>query len=266
MQPLDNPLQAPLQTSPNGRRPELQPFLQQRPDVKHPGSPVQADHVHIYAVTSFQIRGCKKMVHQRCQFHSVRSGFDHQAGRVFVIRFVAQIADQRQLFSIHLRRDLLQNLRTGDLIGQRVDYDVAIFTRPGCPLPHGSRTGLVDLPDLLFRGYDFGVSGVIRSLDMLAQFGQRGAGRLQQPDAGRHHLPDVVRRNIRRHSDGDPGAAVQQHVGQARRQGPGLIQCTVEVGRPIHGPLSQLVEQGIGVPCQSGFRVPHGGKRFGVVG
>ena len=74
-----------------------------------------------------------------------------------------------------------------------------------------------------------------------------------------------MRRNIGRHADGNPHRAIQQDIGQARRQQHRLFEGSVEVIDPIHRALTQFAQQGLGIGGQAGFRITHRGERFRVI-
>ena len=54
--------------------------------------------------------------------------------------------------------------------------------------------------------------------DVLHQVGDREVGVLDQRQRRVDHLAEVVRRDVGGHADGDAAGAVDQHVGEARRQ------------------------------------------------
>ena len=81
----------------------------------------------------------------------------------------------------------------------------------------------------------------VRALDPQQELPEQlvvlGLGVLQQPlDAG-GDLPQVVRRDVRRHADGDAGGAVDEQVREAARQDERLTGATVVVGPEIDGVL-----------------------------
>ena len=66
-------------------------------------------------------------------------------------------------------------------------------------------------------------------------------------NGGRDHLIEVMRRNVRRHPDGNTRGAVQQQIGHLSRQYRGLFKGAIEIRLPIHGSLTELREQYLGV-------------------
>ena len=182
-----------------------------------------------------------------------------------MIGLVAQILHHGQLPGLHLGGDLFQHPGRRDPIGQLGDHHLPLLPLVDRPQPQGAVAGLVDFGNLLPGGDDLPTTGKIRSRDMLAQFLHRGIGCLQQMDTGRHHLPGVMGGNIGGHPHGDPGGAVEQQIGQPGRQHQGLFQGAVEVGGPVNGPLAQFRQQHLGIGCQPGFGIAHGGKGLGIV-
>ena len=91
------------------------------------------------------------------------------------------------------------------------------------PLPDGAhfyrtRTAEVHGKQVPARRNDLRLGRKVRPLNILQQFLGRTPRRLQQPDARGGDLPEVMRRNIRRHAHGNARSPVQQDIGQARRQ------------------------------------------------
>ena len=105
----------------------------------------------------------------------------------------------------------------------------------------------------------------VRPLHELHQLRGGGLGLLEQVDAGVGHLAQVVRRDVGGHADGDPRGAVQQQVGQARRQEHRLLERAVEVGGPVDGAVRELPEQHVGVLGELRLGVAHGGEGLRVI-
>ena len=88
---------------------------------------------------------------------------------------------------------------------------------------------------------------------------------VDQVDAGRHHLAQVVGQDVGRHADGDARRAVQQDVRQPGGERDRLAQGPVEVGHPLGRAHLELGEQHVSVGRQAGLRVAHGREVLGVV-
>ena len=79
-------------------------------------------------------------------------------------------------------------------------------------------------------------------------------------------LAEVVRRDVGRHADGDAGGAVDQQVGNARRQHHGLLERLVVVGDEVDGLLVEVGEQFAGDARHADLGVTHGRRRIAVDG
>ena len=86
---------------------------------------------------------------------------------------------------------------------------------------------------------------------------------VDQGDRRRDRLLEVVRRDVRRHADGDAGGAVDQQVREARRQDERLLLLPVVVGPEVDRVGVEVAQHLARDRGQPGLRVPHGGR--GVV-
>ena len=126
-------------------------------------------------------------------------------------------------------------------------------------------TGLVGLADA-GPAADEGAGGEIRATDVGHQF-VYGDGRvLHQGDQAVDHLGEVVRRDLGGHANGDALGAVDQDVGDARRQDRGLEQGVVVVGNKIDRLLVQVADQFLVEPGHARLGVAHGRGRVAVHG
>ena len=69
----------------------------------------------------------------------------------------------------------------------------------------------------------------------LHHFFQRRVGLFDQQDRGVDDFAQIVRRNVRRHADGDAARAVDQQIRDARRQHHRLFARLIEVRNEIDG-------------------------------
>ena len=104
----------------------------------------------------------------------------------------------------------------------------------------------------------------IRARDVLHQGGDREARIVDQRDARRHDLAEVVRRNVGGHADRDAGGAVDQQVRHARRQDDRLFLLAVVVVDEVDGLLVDVREQLRGQRRHAALGVPVGGRRVAV--
>ena len=114
---------------------------------------------------------------------------------------------------MHLGRDLFQHLAGRHLVRQRLDHDLARFHIPHGPEANTAIAGFIDLADLFRRCHDFRFGRVVRSWNVFHQFGNAGAGFVQQLDTGVYDFARIVRRYVGRHADGDTGGTVEYDVG-----------------------------------------------------
>ena len=87
---------------------------------------------------------------------------------------------------------------------------------------------------------------------------------LDQADDAVDDLPHVVRRNVRRHADGDPGRAVDEQVRVGSREDRRLFGGLVEVRDEVDGFLVEIAHHLFGQRLETGFRVAVGRRRIAV--
>jgi hypothetical protein len=127
MEAVDDFIETELQTPAHGRRAELQPFDQKRSQIFDLRALIDADHIEVNAVVLLEIGRREQVQHNGVNIDAVRFGHNNDARRIFVIRFVAQIDDHRQLFLLHLRGDLLEHLGARNLKRQRRHNNLVAF-------------------------------------------------------------------------------------------------------------------------------------------
>ena len=110
------------------------------------------------------------------------------------------------------------------------------------------------------------LGGEIRPLDVLHQVVETGIGVVQHADAGADDLPQVVGRDVGGHAHGDAAGAVDQEVGEAAGQDPGLLPALVKVGVPVHRVLLDVPEHLVGDLGHPGLGVPVGRRGIAVHG
>ena len=123
---------------------------------------------------------------------------------------------------------------------QRGNHYRTVFFIPHRAHAHGATAVLVNFADFRARGDDFRLGRVVRALNDIQHLVERGLRFFNQGNRSFCHFAQVVRRNVRRHTDGDTGGAVQQDVRQARRQHFRLLHGAVKVRHPISRALPQL--------------------------
>ena len=100
--------------------------------------------------------------------------------------------------------------------------------------------------------------GKIRPADVFHQTVDVEFRVFQQRDSAIDDFFQVVRRNIGRHAHGDAGRAIDQQIGNARRQNVGDLFGIVVVGREVDGFLVEIGEQFLGDARHADLGVAHG--------
>ena len=90
-----------------------------------------------------------------------------------MIRLVPQIVNLRKFLGAHLRRYLLQDLAAGNLVRQRIDYDVAILDLVRRAQAQCATTGRVHFHELVPGRDELAAGRVIRTLDVFHQLPDR---------------------------------------------------------------------------------------------
>ncbi len=137
----------------------------------------------------------------------------------------------------------------------RLDVRARLHSDPAAP-------GLVGLADP-GAAEDDPAGRKVRPLDVPHQPLDADLGVVDVRDHGRDRLTKVVRRDVRRHPDGDPGGAVDQQVRVARRKHQRLLLAPVVVGDEIDRVLIDVAQHLGRDPRQARLGVAHRGR--GVV-
>ena len=151
------------------------------------------------------------------------------------------------------------------LIRQFADDDFVFIDGIYRAHPVAATSGGLNFEQLIGRRDDFGTSGQVGCGNISGEFFVSQIGVFQQGDGAFDHLAQIVRRNIGGHPDGNASGSIEQNIGQARRQGDGLLHRAIKVVLPLDRALAQLAEQRFAIGRQLGFGIAHGGKRFGII-
>ena len=104
----------------------------------------------------------------------------------------------------------------------------------------------------------------VGAFDDLQQLDGRDVGPVNQLDDGGADLGDVLRRDVRRHADGDAGAAVAEQVREAGRQHGRLLARAVVVRHEVHRLVLDVGEQLRGDLGHPRLGVARRGRRVAV--
>ena len=186
------------------------------------------------------------------------------------VGLVAQAGDAVELLIAHLLGNILDELALVDLIGQLGHDDADAVVAPGLGLGAGAHddaaaAGGVGRADAAAADDD-APRREIRARDVLHEVRERGVRVFEHADAGIDDLGEVVRRDIRRHADGDAGAAVDEQVRKPARQHARLAARLVKVRVPVHGVLVDVAQHFVGDLRQTRLGVSVGGRGVAVHG
>ena len=162
-------------------------------------------------------------------------------------RLVAHVADAFDLAVVDQLGDLLPDHLDRGLVGHLGDRDAHVALAALLDLgdrPHldGAATGRVGVVDPA-APEDQRARREVGTLHELHEVDDRRVGVLQQVLHRVDHLPEVVRRDVRRHTDGDPASSVDQEVGKSRGEHDRLDGVAVVGGREVDGVLVDLAQQ-----------------------
>ena len=189
----------------------------------------------------------------------------------FLVGFVPEIADPFELLRHHQVADLLDHAVGRNLVGELGDDDLLLPGRLPL-LDGGARPDRDPAAPLLvafldaFAAVDDRAGREVGTLDELPQILDGRVRVVDQMIDGLDRLAQVVRRDIGGHADGDAGRAVDDEVGQPRREHRGLLQPVVEIGDEIDGVLVDIVEHRHRDARQARFGVAVGGRGIAVHG
>ena len=128
---------------------------------------------------------------------------------------------------------------------------------------HAAAAGAVRLLDPL-AAEDDRAGREIGALDVLGQLLDVGGRVVDQRDERVDDLAEVVRRDVRRHADGDPGRAVDEQVREARREHLRLLARLVVVRPEVDGVGVDVAEELARHLREPALGVPLGGGRVAV--
>jgi len=131
--------------------------------------------------------------------------------------------------------------------------------------PHLNRTptGFVGLPDSYTAADETG-GRKIGPLNIPHESGYGDFRIVEQGHDPFTQLPQIVRRDIGRHPDGNPRRTVEQQVGNPGRQHQRLQKGVVVVRLERDGFLFNVSEEFMAKPVHANFGIPHGSRRVTV--
>ena len=194
--------------------------LQNLAQVHHARNAVGAQHVHIHRVTRFQIGGAIERFHQHGGVDIFTARFEHNANDIR--RFVADIAQQRELFLAEQLGDFLNQFRFRHLIRHLGDDHLiqavaqTFLLPPRANAEAGAPIG-IGIDNRAARFGKHAAGWEIRALHVIHQRIDRGVRVLDEMAHRVAQLKDIMRRHGTRHAHGDAFGAIGQQVRVARR-------------------------------------------------
>ncbi len=184
------------------------------------------------------------------------------------VRLVSQVRDLSELLLTHEIRDLHDQLRLVHLVRDLADddsrsacrglLDMGLSANRERPAP-----GLVCVLDT-FAAHDLRSGREVRSGENGHEFVDRAVGVIYEHDNGVDDLAEVVRGDVRRHTDRDSGAPVDQEVRVARREDERLLERLVVVGTEVDRLLVEVAEELHRDLLEAGLCVSHGRRGVAV--
>jgi len=184
------------------------------------------------------------------------------------IGFVAQIRDALDALLAHQLGDPLDQRRLVDLVGNLADDQRLAILAQLLDLDLGAHddraaSSRVGCPDAC-PPEDRGGGREVGPRDELHQLVEGDVGPIHHRQETVNRLAEIVRRDVRRHADGDAARAVDQEVREARRQDDRLQLLFVVVRLEVDGVLVEVVEQSEGETVEPRFGVARGRRGIAV--
>ena len=193
----------------------------------------------------------------------------------FSVGFIPQIRDPVHSFVLHQFRDLLYKPGLVDQIRDLRDNDTALSAGKALDIRHGPDPDLsaacpVSLLDASLS-HDGGSRRKVGTLyDLHDLFDGCVSVFIDLIINDLHHsgddLPQIVRRDVGGHADGDAGGSVDQKIGVTRWKYCGFLLCLVKVGNKIHGIFADIRQQFHGDSAQPCLCISHGRSSVSVYG
>ena len=181
--------------------------------------------------------------------------------------FVADVGQSLDHLIAHLLRYGLEKIALYDHVRDLGDDDpVVLLIDLGSRTHHDvSASGLVRLDDPVFS-VDKTVRREVGSLYVLHYFGKLGIGVVHEADRAVDDLAEVVRRDVRRHSDCDTDRAVDKQIRKTRREHGRLAAAVIEVADKIDGVAVDVSHHLVGQTRKARLRVSVSCRRVSVNG
>ena len=186
------------------------------------------------------------------------------------VGLVADVGNALQPLVVHLIGHVLDEHALVDLIGKLGDDDARAVAAEFFKFRARAQDDLAAARGICradaAAAHNDALGREVGARDVLHQVVKRRLGIVEHADAGVDDLGQVVRRDVRRHADGDTRRTVHQQVREARGQHAGLLAALVEVRVPVDGLLVDVAQHFVGDLRHSGLGVSVGGRGVAING
>ena len=182
------------------------------------------------------------------------------------VGFITQIRDSINLFILYKLCDLFDQTGFIHCIRKLCHNNTALAVCHGLDIVYSPYTDLAASGSVSFFDTGFSKDGrscrKIRSLYDLHQFFDGSRTVFLHPvvydlDNGSNHLPQVVGRNIRCHTNGDTGTAIYQNIRVTGRKNRRFFLCLIKVRHEINGIFADICQHLHGNTAQSRLGISH---------
>ena len=184
------------------------------------------------------------------------------------VGFIAQIRNAFDALVLHRLGDFFHQRVLALLKGDFGEHDgafvaAAFLHHVARPDADAAAPGFISLLQLAAAQND-AAGGEIRRRNMMHQPFDRDQRIIEKSAHRIDDFAQIVRRNVGRHAHRNAAGAIDQQIGEARRQNSGFLFRTVIVGDVIDRVLLYIRQQCFGRFRQSRFGIAHGGRVIGV--
>jgi hypothetical protein len=177
-------------------------------------------------------------------------------GHVLDVDERRQLAREDDLGDPFHQRRLVHHVRhAGDV--DRLAAASGLAHAPGAAYADGAGASLIDFLDLVGGVQDLPAGGEVGAFHPATELRRRQIGIVEELQQRRADLAEVMRRDARRHADGNAGRPVHQEVGNAGRQHDWLGARAIVVRAERDGVLIDLAEKLVAQARQPAFGVAH---------
>ena len=221
------------------------------------------------AKVGLQLRALVQVVEHHLRHGAVLEVDDD--AHALAVGLVAHVRDALNMLLIDLLRDTLLQKALVDLVRDLGHHETLATTLANVLDMHlgahrdGAATGLVGLADAL-GAHDDATSREVRAGKHLHQVVCGDVGVVNHHADGLGDLTQVVGRHVGGHAHGNARRAVDQQVGESRRQHGRLGERLVVVGLQVDGLLVEVAQHLHGGIGQAALRVAHGCRGVTVDG